>query len=1075
MSIALNSPDLVLRLRDHFVNTKQQGIKKRSGLGHLRTRVRDIQLFDPDSGTYYPGGGQGDLQCATFWPPNRPKFVNKPNKDPAKDKDQEDTEKFGGYTFTWPAYSEAALTGGENAQQHLQNTRRIYGRLRPIRNMNLDTDKMYALGRIVGFEDDPNPPVNGSSIAPQRPTTQPMPQVSGPKTQPGPSANTGLSPTTTQGTQPASVAPPGGSASATSTLTRPGTNQTTTGRVSTTPKGSSTSGTPAGRRFSTFAGYMGQKLLGQEMQDNRMAASPLPGRWPMVAVAGSEKDGQHPIVLPANLNLLISDYLSRPDFVQENVFSTRLADLKRTSENRINIDKERISAISSALRVSGVVDEVGRSTALAWNVAPGVPFAGRGQFHDDGLLGSTATPEFTGGNTGAMLDPDPKNQTSFGQVNSSRNLGRSGYNSNSSNVPSGILNNSNVGGGLAGLVAGAGGRNPVQPSGGRINGLAGFGGGNPTPCTTIDPGQTKTTCAKPGEEEESIGGNGPAHVGYAGISGGGPISAGASWDRHFVGKDQDGKIHNQGHVHGFAPFHYGPQFCAPLLHEGEWKAAQDGIGVPVPVAFRHDSEKLHRTAGFRFGGAIAMGYQRWQVKIPFYIPPIPLPPWDLEDWFPPLNPNGKGGDPDGESVPATPKDLIDWFLGQEKKVGKGNVGWVSSGEPAPWTKRNSDPIRRQTPRPAGDFAGIHEAQSAVEGARTKDRGVASGQERGRKLLRGKEIIKEKSVKNQTTYIRHWMEQSFPVILATPYAPHHKNLKFERNPNKADLNTIECMPVAGRLEAWGAWTTNKKPCLLNPLHENARYTAGVPIGGGWNFTPGSEGLDGRSGLTEKPRTFFNFQDTILTFGTINQEGDLKGTVSDGMSVSLNPNNDLAISTLDAFGQPIENFTLTKDGDFSAARDVATGRAFGYVINQVGPGTTVATIGNQIEVTSSAISTIELPDPTLHIGKRVLIKDTTGQASTNTITITTPLSGDIDGAASQTITTDYGVMEVQANGTNWRIVGDALASSGGAATNNFSYTEVLSSETLTISVRQQMLLSGGLTLDGALVLDGELVFI
>lgn len=46
---------------------------------------------------------------------------------------------------------------------------------------------------------------------------------------------------------------------------------------------------------------------------------------------------------------------------------------------------------------------------------------------------------------------------------------------------------------------------------------------------------------------------------------------------------------------------------------------------------------------------------------------------------------------------------------------------------------------------------------------------------------------------------------------------------------------------------------------------------------------------------------------------------------------------------------------------------------------------------------------------------------------------------------------------------------------AAGNNFSYTEVLSSETLTISARQQMLLSGGLTLDGALVLDGELVFI
>ena len=46
-------------------------------------------------------------------------------------------------------------------------------------------------------------------------------------------------------------------------------------------------------------------------------------------------------------------------------------------------------------------------------------------------------------------------------------------------------------------------------------------------------------------------------------------------------------------------------------------------------------------------------------------------------------------------------------------------------------------------------------------------------------------------------------------------------------------------------------------------------------------------------------------------------------------------------------------------------------------------------------------------------------------------------------------------------------------GGATVDNFSYTEILSSETLTIPSRQQMLLSGGLTLDGALVLDGELV--
>lgn len=58
---------------------------------------------------------------------------------------------------------------------------------------------------------------------------------------------------------------------------------------------------------------------------------------------------------------------------------------------------------------------------------------------------------------------------------------------------------------------------------------------------------------------------------------------------------------------------------------------------------------------------------------------------------------------------------------------------------------------------------------------------------------------------------------------------------------------------------------------------------------------------------------------------------------------------------------------------------------------------------------------------------------------------------------------------------RVKTEAQGASSGGGENNFGYTEILSSETLTIPVRQQMILAGGLTLDGTLVLGGELILI
>ena len=70
---------------------------------------------------------------------------------------------------------------------------------------------------------------------------------------------------------------------------------------------------------------------------------------------------------------------------------------------------------------------------------------------------------------------------------------------------------------------------------------------------------------------------------------------------------------------------------------------------------------------------------------------------------------------------------------------------------------------------------------------------------------------------------------------------------------------------------------------------------------------------------------------------------------------------------------------------------------------------------ILVNQSAVLAITIPNPNGLNGQGLTIKDM-GAANTYTITITAA-SGTIDGAASKTITTAYGVMRLTNNGNNW----------------------------------------------------------
>ena len=75
---------------------------------------------------------------------------------------------------------------------------------------------------------------------------------------------------------------------------------------------------------------------------------------------------------------------------------------------------------------------------------------------------------------------------------------------------------------------------------------------------------------------------------------------------------------------------------------------------------------------------------------------------------------------------------------------------------------------------------------------------------------------------------------------------------------------------------------------------------------------------------------------------------------------------------------------------------------------------------VDTTSSAL-TMTLPTSIGNRGKVFTIKDWAGNAAVKTITIATTLSQTIDGAASKTITTNYGMRQVVSDNANWFIIG------------------------------------------------------
>lgn len=66
------------------------------------------------------------------------------------------------------------------------------------------------------------------------------------------------------------------------------------------------------------------------------------------------------------------------------------------------------------------------------------------------------------------------------------------------------------------------------------------------------------------------------------------------------------------------------------------------------------------------------------------------------------------------------------------------------------------------------------------------------------------------------------------------------------------------------------------------------------------------------------------------------------------------------------------------------------------------------------------TVNLPDPTTAINTLIFIKDKTGHASSNPITVSPFASENIDGSPNYTININYAGIQLLSDGTNWEVL-------------------------------------------------------
>jgi len=108
-------------------------------------------------------------------------------------------------------------------------------------------------------------------------------------------------------------------------------------------------------------------------------------------------------------------------------------------------------------------------------------------------------------------------------------------------------------------------------------------------------------------------------------------------------------------------------------------------------------------------------------------------------------------------------------------------------------------------------------------------------------------------------------------------------------------------------------------------------------------------------------------------------------------------------------------IEKFGTIGGTDAISGGFSFGRTVTAGSISTTGEVI---IGVTdTSSARTIDLSTASTDSGRIFIIKDESGAANVNNITVTTEGAETIDGAASKVINTAYGVLRVYSDGTNF----------------------------------------------------------
>lgn len=130
----------------------------------------------------------------------------------------------------------------------------------------------------------------------------------------------------------------------------------------------------------------------------------------------------------------------------------------------------------------------------------------------------------------------------------------------------------------------------------------------------------------------------------------------------------------------------------------------------------------------------------------------------------------------------------------------------------------------------------------------------------------------------------------------------------------------------------------------------------------------------------------------------------------VTAMLNPFTSTLQGLVPSSGGGTTNY-LRADGTWA----VPPGTGGGFTVSSVSSNTNMSSGVVYLVTTSSTAITMTLPSPTS--GAYVYVKDSTGTAQTNNITVSPHASETIDGTSSYVMTFNYGYAEFVSDGTNW----------------------------------------------------------